>query len=237
MNGLSFWEYFKQQYKLWNQVFSGEKFGNIQYFRKIPSETYVKYPPHETFHGKRVLNIGCGRCVYRTSNVVNTDLQKGDGVNIILDLSQPPFPFDTNEFDIILANHVLEHVPNWWECFKELGRILKQGGKMEVWIPPLSSDSSFTYRDHINRIGPCSFAGIDGCSGRNTTNLTAREDYANFNFVDDLRLLGYQQRPILKWWCWFAPEPVLNWMSEHLRNIISEEGYLFTKKEKKNVSS
>ena len=227
---MSYWQQFKQNYKAWKQIFKYAN-ANVKAWRKVPSETYVKYPPFSDFNGRRVLNIGCGRCIYPLPNVINTDLERGDGVNMILDLSKPPFPFDENEFDLIIANHVLEHVPNWWECFKDLARILKPGGKLEVWIPPLSSDSSFTYRDHINRIGVLSFAGINGCSGRNTTNLAAMKEFDADKYIKKLELVTFQQRPILKWWAWFAPNCVLYWMAEHLRNIISEEGYWFTKKE------
>lgn len=225
---MSYWRQFKHNWKTWHMV---HKYANaaVKAWAKIPSETYAKYPAYSDFGGRRVLNIGCGRCVYKVPNVVNTDLERGDGVNMILDLSKTPFPFNDNEFDLILANHVLEHVPNWWECFKELARVLKPGGKLEVWIPPVSSDSSFTYRDHINRIGVLSFAGINGCSGRNTTNLFAMKEFDADIHVKKLKLVTFQQRPILKWWAWFAPNWMLHWMAEHLRNIISEEGYYFTK--------
>lgn len=229
-NGMSYWRQFKKNYEAWKQIFSYAN-DSVKAWRRIPSETYVKYPPNSNFGGKKVLNIGCGRCVYKGPNIINTDLQEGPGVDMTLDLSKAPFPFEDNSFDFIIANHVLEHVPNWWECFKELARVVKPGGKIEVWIPPLSSDSSFTYRDHINRIGTFSFAGINGCSGRNLTNLTAMKEFDEMKHVRQLQLTSFMQRPILRWWVWFAPEDVLIWMAEHLRNIISEEGYVFTKKE------
>lgn len=233
---MSYWQQFKQSYKARKMIYKHAN-SAVKAWGKVPSETYVKYPPWSEFGGKKVLNIGCGHCVYKAPNVINADLEKGEGVNMLLDLSKTPFPFDDNQFDFIIANHVLEHVPNWWECFKELARIVKPGGKIEVWIPPLSSDSSFTYRDHINRIGVFSFTGIHGCPGRNKTNLAAMKEFDQLEAVQRLELIAYQQRPILAWWAWFAPEGALRWMAEHLRNIISEEGFIFRKKENPNVSA
>ncbi len=193
----------------------------------IPSETYVKYPPQTHFGGKRVLNVGCGRNVYRLDNVTNTDLMPGDGVDMVLDLSNP-LPFEDNTFDFILANHVLEHVPGWWNCFKELARVVKVGGKIEVWVPPVSSDSSFTYRDHINSIGVESFAGCRQMR-RAGTNLFATEEFKSVGHVQNLNMDGPKLRPILKWWAWYAPDWLLSFITVHLRNTVSEIGFVFTK--------
>lgn len=196
----------------------------------LPSETYLKYRKDETFGGAKVLNIGCGRCVYKAPNVVNTDLVANEGVNLVLDLSKTPFPFESESFDFIIANHVLEHVPNWFECFKELARVLKPGGRLEVWIPPVSSDSAFTYRDHINFIGLKSFAGCKTFT-RAGTNLAAFTEFSGEGFENIRRLLITQTsfRPIVKWWTILAPQWLLEFYSTHLRNVISEEGFVFTK--------
>jgi len=37
-------------------------------------------------------------------------------------------PHDDNHFDIVICNHVLEHVPDYLKAFSEIYRVLKQGG-------------------------------------------------------------------------------------------------------------
>ncbi|SDB53877.1 Methyltransferase domain-containing protein [Flavobacteriaceae bacterium MAR_2010_188] len=44
-------------------------------------------------------------------------------------------PFEDDEFDVILCNHVLEHIPNDIKAMKELYRVLKPGGWGIVQIP------------------------------------------------------------------------------------------------------
>ncbi|WP_081209555.1 class I SAM-dependent methyltransferase [Salegentibacter sediminis] len=44
-------------------------------------------------------------------------------------------PFSDNEFDFILCNHVLEHIPNDTKAMQEIHRILKPGGTAIVQIP------------------------------------------------------------------------------------------------------
>ncbi len=194
----------------------------------FPSETYCKYHPNNEFFGKKVLNLGCGTSVYKHPNVINLDGWQGDGVNVVHDLSKTPLPFEDQYFDLIIANHVLEHVPNWFECFKELARVVKIGGKIEVWVPPVSSDSSFTYRDHINSIGLQSFYGC--LSAKNPgCNLWAEHERKTFGNVVHLRMTQTFARTIMKWWIVFAPQIIVEWMTEHLRNTVSELGFIFTK--------
>lgn len=211
--------FFKRIYYAW-VLFNNPK--------KPPSFTYNKYPKHYTFPGKRVLNIGCGNTTYPAPNVVNTDLYPVPGVNIVLDLSKTPFPFPDNEFDLVIANHILEHVPNWWECFKELARVVKVGGIIEVWLPGDGGSSQLGYRDHINTINHCSFVGIRG-THRNAANAWEQEDRKNLGFIKDLKLAASRTRLWDFWWVYAFPDVWLNWAAEHLRNVICEQGYFFTK--------
>lgn len=195
----------------------------------LSSETYTKYGPSTDFSGRKVLNVGCGKCVYLAPNVTNLDAYPGTGVNVVWDLSKTPLPFPDQSFDLIIANHVLEHIPNWFECMKELARVVKIGGQIEVWIPPVSSDSSFTYRDHINRIGASSFAGCRNMH-RSGTNLTAAEEFKQLGYFKDLEIIHVAFKPVMRLWTALAPDSALNWMAEHLRNVISENGYIFVRR-------
>lgn len=53
-------------------------------------------------------------------------------------------PFTDNEFDIVLCNHVLEHIPDDTKAMQELYRILKPGGMGIFQIPQdLSRETTF----------------------------------------------------------------------------------------------
>jgi len=53
-------------------------------------------------------------------------------------------PFEDNSFDVILCNHVLEHIPNDTKAMQELYRVLKQGGWGVFQIPQdLNRESTF----------------------------------------------------------------------------------------------
>ena len=227
MLGMNYCKHLYQNYKTWKRYKSLPK-GFQRPDGMFPSETYFKYPPQYAFEGKAVLNIGCGTSVYKHPNVVNLDTVAGDGINIVWDLSKTPIPAPDETFDHIIANHVIEHIPNWFECFKELARMLKPDGILEIWTPPDSADTSRTFRDHINSIGIRSF---DGCGPAATGGANALADYEfkQYTHLKRLKLISYGQRPIIKWWTMLVPSFVLVWMIQHLRNIISEENFMFRK--------
>jgi SAM-dependent methyltransferase len=53
-------------------------------------------------------------------------------------------PFKDNEFDVVLCNHVLEHIPDDTKAMQELYRILKTNGFGIIQIPQdLSRETSF----------------------------------------------------------------------------------------------
>ena len=53
-------------------------------------------------------------------------------------------PFDSDAFDIILCNHVLEHIPNDHKALQELYRVMKPGGWGIFQVPQdLSREQTF----------------------------------------------------------------------------------------------
>src|SRR6266850_801692 len=162
MLGINLFNYYKNNYKQW-KIFKKLPKTHQAVNGFFPSEPYFKYHPNTNFNGLKVLNYGCGKSVYKATNVINVDIVPGEFV-LVLDPSKSLSQFGEN-FDYILANHVLEHVPNWFETFTQFAEILKPGGKLEIFIPPISSDSAHSFRDHINRIGMRSFDGVGPNSG------------------------------------------------------------------------
>lgn len=219
--------YFKElwsNYKFYKQCKKAKLWND-----RISSSTYLKYPQHYNFNGAKVLNFGCGQTTYPVPNVVNLDCTPGPHVTVVPS-GQTKLPFADGTFDFIIANHVMEHIPDWFETLKEFARVLKTGGQLEIWVPPISSDSAFSYRDHINRIGEDSFAGCASIS-RPGTNLLAAKEFNELGEYRKMVLTGRTARPIVTWWTTFAPQSALEWMMRHLRNVVSEEGYFFVKGE------
>lgn len=93
----------------------------------------LHFAPEQAFHNrfKKLKNI-----TYTTTDL-NSPLAdvKADICNL---------PFSNNSFDVILCNHVLEHIPDDTKAMQELYRVLKPGGWAIFQIPQdLNRESTF----------------------------------------------------------------------------------------------
>ena len=194
------------------------------------SGTYFKYHPQEGFAGKRVLNIGCGFTQFKAPNVVNLDAFDICKPDVVHNLEKMPLPFKENEFDLIIANHILEHVKGWWNVVSECARILKPGGVLEIWVPGDGSDAQRGYRDHVVTINDHSFSGITMANGRNSGNAWFEAGKVKAKWTDRLRLVNVVRHLVPRWYIRLAPRFIQQFMLEHFRNIIAENGYFLVKK-------
>ncbi len=82
----------------------------------------------------RKLEIGVGD--YRLAGFETLSIIGGSHVDYVLDASKR-LPFEDETFESVYASHVLEHIA-WYkteETLREWVRILKRGGRLEVWVP------------------------------------------------------------------------------------------------------
>jgi len=87
------------------------------------------------------LNIGCGSDI--KEGWINLDYCKAEGIDVVHDLEKK-LPFKDNEFDLIYASHILEHIKNYEQLIGELRRILKEGGILEIKVPHHSYQGAYT---------------------------------------------------------------------------------------------
>lgn len=95
----------------------------------------LHFAPEQAFH-KRFRNL-------KNLSYTTTDLNSpiADVKADICDL-----PFSDNEFDFIICNHVLEHIPDDTTAMKELYRVLAPGG-IAILQVPLENDRATTFED------------------------------------------------------------------------------------------
>jgi SAM-dependent methyltransferase len=103
------------------------------------------YHAHVKSHCRgRLLDLGCGKvpfyALYReyVSETLCVDwgnsLHGGDYLDAECDLTKD-LPFADASFDTILLSDVLEHIPTPGRLWREMGRLLKPGGKLLLSVP------------------------------------------------------------------------------------------------------
>ena len=126
--------YKNKQYKMAKTKNVAEKTTKTKKIKSIPTTTQNQIV---------ALDLGCGQNkvtkeVLNTNMNVNVDVVIGvdwakcDGVDIVHDLTQFPYPFADNSIDVIYTSHFIEHLDGRTRAkfMEECYRILKTDGKM-----------------------------------------------------------------------------------------------------------
>lgn len=92
------------------------------------------------------LNIGCAG--FKKDGYINLDWQSIVEPDVNHDLNVFPYPFADNQFELIEAFHILEHLDRPFSVMKELHRILKPGGRLLIKVPHFSR--GLTHPEHTH---------------------------------------------------------------------------------------
>ncbi len=87
---------------------------------------------------KKVLHFAPEQAFYKLfRNQKNLDYTTTDLLSPLADVKADicNLPFADNQYDVILCNHVLEHIPDDTKAMQELFRVLKPGGMAILQIP------------------------------------------------------------------------------------------------------
>jgi SAM-dependent methyltransferase len=114
----------------------------------------------------KVLDIGCGNGKTKSENpgdkVIGVDFAKLKGVDVVHDLEKTPLPFRKDEFDAVIANHVLEHIRNFVPLMNEIWRITKKEGVVRIKTPFYSSWGQFNDPTRVRFFTPFTFSYFEG---------------------------------------------------------------------------
>ena len=98
----------------------------------------IKLRDAETNSALKVLHFAPEQAFYKLfRNQKNLDYTTTDLFSPLADVKADicNLPFEDNQYDVILCNHVLEHIPDDTKAMQELYRVLKPGGMAILQIP------------------------------------------------------------------------------------------------------
>lgn len=104
----------------------------------------------------KVLELGCGQKKI-VAHSTSVDLNPRSRADVIHDLNRIPYPFANDSFDIVIAEHVLEHLENVIATVEEVHRICRPNALFCVEVPHFSSSEFFTDPTHRHSFSTRSF--------------------------------------------------------------------------------
>ena len=99
----------------------------------------------------RPLKINLGSATKVKKGFVNCDVRGFPEVDRVFDLTDFPWPFETESAEIITSEETIEHLPRiaMDNFFKECYRILEHGGTLFLQCPDIGNMCEMYYEDQI----------------------------------------------------------------------------------------
>jgi len=93
------------------------------------------------------LNLGCGSV--KMEGYVNVDIRSDVNPDVVWDLEDFPYPWESDSITEIYTSHTVEHIPYGKQdrMLSEFYRILKSGGKLTILCPDIEA----LFNDYIDR--------------------------------------------------------------------------------------
>lgn len=93
------------------------------------------------------LNVGCG--YQRYLDCCNVDISEAVEPDVVMDVTQHPWPFRADTFSSVYCSHVLEHLSQPLPFMQELARVCCHGAVAMFKLPYGSSDNAWEDPTHV----------------------------------------------------------------------------------------
>lgn len=155
----------------------------------------------------RVLDVGCGE--RKLPGATGIDVLSGPSVDIVHDLSIFPWPIKDGSYDLVFANHFLEHAEDVIGTLREMHRVLAPSGRVVVQVPYFRATDAYGDPTHRHFFTSRSLDYvIEG------TRAFTRYGYAPFSF----KKIGF-------WYAW--PQPSKNPLAGIFKRFIHARPELY----------
>lgn len=107
---------------------------------------------------KRILNLGCGEMDYHSKNEeFKIDINHLSKPDLVWDLRNLPWPIEDNQFDIVYAENIIEHLPDTCGVMNEIWRICRDKATVKIIVPHYTGFTSWSCPEHYKTFTSISF--------------------------------------------------------------------------------
>ncbi len=96
--------------------------------------------------GRVVVNLGCGN--RKQPGQIGLDRYRATQADLLAEFAEG-LPFASSSVDVIVAEHLLEHVPDLVRLMEEIYRVLVPGGVLRVEVPYFTHPDAFRDPTHV----------------------------------------------------------------------------------------
>lgn len=121
--------------------------------RLLPSPKRAKNKLLKEFKGGRILELGHPSKNKKGAHPLVNTFHFGTGH----DLKTFPWPIDDNSYDLVICQHVMEHLPETVKTLEEFNRIVAPGGKIFIETPHYTWFETYRHLEPAHRFSFTSF--------------------------------------------------------------------------------
>jgi SAM-dependent methyltransferase len=99
----------------------------------------------------KILDVGCGS--EKHPGAVGLDLRPVDGVDVVHDLRDVPWPLPANHFERVICQDVIEHVPDVAAFLHEIHRVCAPNALVQIRTPHYTSRYAYNDPTHLHAFG------------------------------------------------------------------------------------
>jgi SAM-dependent methyltransferase len=140
------------------------------------------------FRGRKILEVGVG--LRKFPGAKGVDIRGNALADVFHDLNRFPWPFEDEEFDVLVCRHVLEHLVETDKVMEEFYRILRPGGEAVIEVPHYTHVEAYRHWQHRHFF---TFGSLDYFQpGNRHYDCRFRIAYSHIFFDDISRVLGIE---------------------------------------------
>lgn len=152
--------------------------------RFFPHAKRIKTRLLEEFKGKKILELCCKRNRLKgVDSYIGHNVLSQESNAFYHDLTEFPWPISNDSYDLILCQHVMEHLPDTARTLEEFNRITSPGGKIFLETPHYTWFEAYRHYEHRHRF---SFGSFDYFLKGNPYYRTDFQISDKYIFFDDL---------------------------------------------------
>jgi len=136
----------------------------------------------------RVLDIGCGSSKW--PGAVGVDISADTDADVVMDLDEFPYDLESDSFDQILCQDVIEHVREPIRLMEELHRIGRPGARIHLRTPHFSSALAYGDPTHRHYFGALAIHSLAEPRFGHYTTVRFRAVHVTIDLWTPFRLLG-----------------------------------------------
>ena len=128
----------------------GEKNGKIQIVTQELHDKYVYQLAEKWSNENELLKIDLASCTNKPDGYIGVDKQKLDGIDVVFDLDETPWPWPDNSVGVFRAHDALEHFKDPIKTMKEIYRCLAPYGWALIEVPSSDGRGAFQDPTHVS---------------------------------------------------------------------------------------